>query len=76
MTDIERTDSGVGSEASADSTGSNNEKMRRRSKDIARAAYLQNMLDAGGGEGGGGVAQNGGHRCDDCEQWVENERWV
>ena len=71
MTDIERTDSGVGSEASADSSGSVNGNARRRSKDVARVSYLQNMLDVGeGGKGG----PSGNHRCDDCEQWLENER--
>ena len=73
MTEIERTDSGVGSEASADSSGSVvNGKVRRRSKDVARVSYLQNMLDVGG-EGGKGPSGNH-HRCEDCEQWLDNER--
>ena len=74
VTDIERTDSGVGSEASADSSGSVvNGKARRRSKEAARAGYLQNMLDVGGEES---KVRQSGNWCDDCEQRLENERSV
>ena len=63
----------MGSEASADSAGSGvHEKVRRRSKDVARTSYLQNMLDGGGEESSKGNP----HRCDDCEQWLDNERRV
>ena len=60
----------MGSEASADSASSG-VNVRRRSKDAARAGYLQSMLDGGGGEES---SKGSPHRCDDCEQWLDNER--
>jgi hypothetical protein len=72
-TDIERTDSGVGSEASVEEAV---EGKRRSSKDQARVSYVQKMLNTEAEAGNttlpvAAVISPG--RCVDCDQWLENK---